>query len=263
VLICGAEKRKRKEKEMKRSSVYYIAISALFILTALGVRADVILAGWDYTVNPAGKISVAAGVVEDGISAGLTWNTNANWTANYSGSIDGTFGSLATGATTNTGIADTGGYVTKSLANNDYLDIAVTNNGAQAIELTYLCFDAWRAWNSGPGVFYVSIVGGDITLTNNFATGVFVIQNANPQPYVCDFQDIDISLAGLADHTLASGESVVVRLAIDRTANPTLTGSVTLDNIAVLGTIPEPATLGLMIVSMAGVFGVRAFRTIQ
>ncbi len=232
-------------------------MAAVFGMFTLGAVADV-LVGFDkgaltYLYSNKNATVEAAGFEgvqqwSDTGTLGDEWNI----TGESYGSKDGTFGSLATGATTGTA-GDDGGYWTANANNTSFMDITIQNNSSESYELTYFCFDAWRQWLGGCEGYSVSIVAGDLDLVDGFATGTFT-QNSK----IAAYSDYDVYLAGLSDNVLASGEEVVFRLQMVDTVTSS-NGQLFLDNIAVLGeAIPEPATLGFLGFSMFGILFVRS-----
>jgi hypothetical protein len=140
---------------------------------------------------------------------------------------------------------------------NSYLRFTVTNGSSEEYTLTYLCFDAWRAYDS-MNTYSVSVVGGDLALTNDFAVGSFTRMNALPVETGDDYEDFDLSLSSLADNILAAGESVTFELSLDAAV---ASGRFYVDNVAVLGTvIPEPATVSLFLLASSVIFWMRRAR---
>lgn len=239
---------------MKKTIQGY-AVMAMVGLGGLVSQADVILAGWDGAVDPKTTTFRTADVRASGFVGTNSWNaTDASHWGNFVnvGSDDLTFGSLASGAREST-TAATGAFLTKVNV-PVWMDYTLVNNTAQAYELTAFVFDAWRMnLQASPG-YSLSIVAGDLALTNGIATGSFASKGGAPLASA-DYDDFDISLTGLADRTLGAGKSVTFRL--DFQAGGATASNLYLDNVAVLAVIPEPATLGMVGFAAAGLLAIR------
>jgi hypothetical protein len=191
-------------------------------------HAETILAGWykaGQTRNQNGYQSditaadISAKVIFSGDSTpGTHWNTSLT-----QGSLDGTFGANSSGADTVPGV-----YMTD--VEGAHMDFTITNNGDEPVELTTFCFDAWRVISDG---YEVSVMFGD--LVTDIAAGTFTAKKASPPapPAYGDFENFDISLAGLPERNLAPGQSVTFRL---KTVKRKGGGNLFFDNIAVCGT---------------------------
>lgn len=229
------------------------AVLLIGLAGGLVAHADVILAGWGGAVHPTNTTFRGADVLATGFAGTQSWNATdgshwSGWSAN--GSDDLTFGTLGNGAVESTNVG-TGAILTKALV-PVWMDYTIVNNSAQAYELTAFVFDAWRQNNSALSEYSLSVVGGDLALTNGIASGSFVAKGALPGA-AADYDDFDILLTGLADRTLGVGESVTFRLDFSAGSG----SNFYLDNVAVLGVIPEPATLGLVAVSSLGLVFLR------
>ena len=215
-------------------------------------QADIIVAGWDRaTTTPP---SIAASITADGIAGTEIFGTGSqgSWGQFREGSDDLTFGSSVTGAVSNSTAGTTGTMRTKT-AGDVYLDFVVENSGGATYDLTGFHFDLWRSYPGVAGTYSVSIIAGDLGTASNFATGSITAKGGDPTA-TADYEDFDISLSSLSDVTLNPGESVTFRLL--------LTGNngkayIHTDNIAVTGTVPEPASLSLFAVSMVGALALR------
>jgi hypothetical protein len=94
--------------------------------------------------------------------------------------------------------------------------------------------------------YSVSVVGGDLALTNDFAVGSFTRMNALPVETGDDYEDFDISLLSLADNILAPGKSITFELSLNADAAG---GRFFVDNVAILGSPHvKDATLKLLII---------------
>ncbi len=207
----------------------------LFMLSGVEAPADTVLVGFDKCALTTSYSNKNATVEADGFEGNQVWSDHGtlgdDWkltTPGY-GSQDGTFGSLGTGATTGTA-GDDGAFWTKNTNNTSHIDITVENNTSDSYELTWFCFDAWRQYSGGSDGYSLSVVGGDLDLTNNFATGTF-----SPNSTIAGYADYDVSLTSLPETVLVAGASVTFRLSLIDSDYLTKVGQLFVDNIACLG----------------------------
>ena len=141
------------------------------------------------------------------------------------GSEDGTYGSISTNvmlATTDTSTWEISGA-------NNVAELTFTNTTVADIELTSLHFDIGRWYDNASDSFTLSI-SGDVT-----ADPALLVTNLTIlgfQNY--DFDDHDVDLTGLADHTLSAGESVVFTITLDQKPEYPFYNH-WIDNVALLG----------------------------
>ena len=227
---------------MKKTLQWIIGVAVLLIGAI--TPADVVVAGWDEQnwkndarVTEAGVTGTRVVTIVDG---------SASWlSSKVSRDIDGTFGSLGAGADVSedgygSAIDSRGTNTTDEInTTSTYTDFTVTNGSTNSYQLTSFSFDAWHVSKSLAD-YSLSITGGDITLANDFATGIFATKNYHPYQEqngssTNDYDDFDISLASLSDKTLRPGESATFRLTLTDSA-PEDGGWLYMDNFAVLGT---------------------------
>lgn len=216
---------------------------AIMMVIAGSVSADLI-AGYDSWVNPTAGGTNGATIVAADVFSKLYFGS-ADWTraATGEGCIDGTFGTVA-GATTDTSSAFTGAIRVVGTGSY-YVDVYVKNNGTDDMELSSFSFDAWRTFNKAPNVWsLVVLAGSDITTGTVGSGGSLFNQNIAVPGGTANYEDFDISLAGLADYTLAANESATFRLTLSGSTGSSYTY---IDNVGIMGTvIPEPATIGML-----------------
>jgi hypothetical protein len=126
------------------------------------------------------------------------------------------------------------------------LDFTITNNGTVDIDLDSFHFDSYAFRANAARTYEIEVLSGDLTAGVVFTSAALVIPatgNVNPANHV----DYDHSLAGLADHTLAAGESAVIRLAFSGGTGSGGGHHLFVDNIAVSGDlVPEPSSAALL-----------------
>ncbi len=196
---------------------------------ALPAHAD-ILAGWHKFNDGYGLYQTSASTkLADVYLSGLTATIyGGGGSRDTWGSTDGTFG-----ASTAVGTSATDGAMGHR---TDKLDIFMTlvNNTGSNVVLDSLVFDLASVSTNAPKDLALYYDSGNLgvpagTLVNS-TTGT----NANGLTFVSDYQDFDWSLTGLADRTLATGETAVFRFTVSNASNSTQ--ALALDNIAILGT---------------------------
>ncbi len=185
--------------------------------TYLGVNDSNIIALFNDSFNDADR--ELAGLVAK-ISGG-------HGVDNTRGSNDGSYGTLPGAAPT------AGGALSVRSGSYNKLNpvIQISNNTGSDIVLDSLNFDVIKRFELTPGAVDVSIFG-DVTFTNLLDSTVatnFTVSDVK----LTDYDDFDVPLNHLPDHTLAHGESLSIKFAFVDLGG---TSDTLLDNIAVLGT---------------------------
>lgn len=247
-------------------SKYWMVIAVPYCVF-LQAQATVIFAGFDGAVSSLtnGARTTAAYYTASNVTASMgTYMAAGSWIGSNAGSDDQTWGSAGTPTVDvnpriSSGI-DNGAFYT-AVAGDVYLDYYIKNNGTGDIDLATFHFDGWRAYyNAAVNGFSLSTKAGlntGMTLQDNIVSGqALTVQNANPGS-TADYEDFNIDLTGLADHTLSPGEDVTFRLMFHGNTG----GSVRIyvDNVALSGvaTVPEPTSISLVVFSAVGTFALR------
>ena len=139
------------------------------------------------------------------------------------GSDDGTYGSLATPA------APVNNDTWKFRGTDPVTTLTITNKTVADIDLSMLHFDI-GVWYAGVNDFTVS-VSGDVTASNLLTSGITELGDDNN-----DYDDHDIDLSVLPDHTLGGGESVTFTFELEPVDPGAEYNGVWIDNIALMGT---------------------------
>lgn len=139
------------------------------------------------------------------------------------GSDDGTYGSLATPA------APVNNDTWKFTGNSPVTTLTITNKSVAAIDLSMLHFDI-GVWYAGVNDFTVS-VSGDVTASNLLTSGLTELGGNNN-----NYDDYDLDLSVLPDHTLDGGGSVTFTFELEAVDPGAEYIGVWIDNIALMGT---------------------------
>ena len=240
---------------MTNKSLTLLALSALSFSS---VQAQSLLVGWDRFNDPAaGTATNTPGFAATDFDGSFTVSgtLDSEWSRLAQGSNDGTFGTFAgppTADNTNTASFYGALEVKNNDANGFTLSFTIENNSLVDYALSSVEFDVWRSFSNSPSTVDVSVSSGSITNGLITTTAAFtemgsgaVTANAN------DYQDISISLSGLADTVLEAGQSATIAFTVnDQKVGKT--AATLFDNIGITGTaIPESGSYALI----AGLFG--------
>jgi len=230
----------------------------LFVLFAMlavpqSAHADVIIAGWD-TWSSATAPAVSATAMDITASATASASTGA-WSITDSpagrGSSEdttwGTFDGNGVAASAVTNVANANFTVTNGRPSAE-VTFTVTNNGATDMVLNQFHMDVVAFRPNAPRAYALNVLAGsDITVGNVFTSADDEITNLGGGLTGNDLHDdIDLSLAGLADNTLAAGESATIQIAFSSGTGSGGGHHLFLDNVAISGdfaVVPEPTSM--------------------
>lgn len=154
-----------------------------------------------------------------------------------SGSEDGTYGSI--GGDGAGAVTRSGGYEIRIGDDVDNpqlsLGFSITNNTAEALELSSINFDYGRFFDNSPADIALFYDQGDLL---GVAPGTLInsASNVKTTGKLADYNDYDWSLSALADTTLAPGESAQFSLVGSQAARQFATGA--FDNIGIFVALP-------------------------
>jgi hypothetical protein len=217
-----------------------------------------IIAGWDRWDSASAPTAsvLAPGVTGSAVTTteGLAWNTNDERGA----SADGTWGSFAgpPAADTTVGTNDDQNLELPNATTGGTITFTISNNGTTDLELNAFHFDSYAFRPKAARTYELSVLaGGGITDGVIYTSGDLEIPHVGGAFDNLAHADIDHSLTGLADHTLAVGESVDFLLAFSGGVGDGSGGhDLWVDNVGVsVVTIPEPSTCFLALLGMASV----------
>lgn len=210
-----------------------------------------LLVGWDTFTNPDnGTVNNATSNLA-GFSGGAVTDNNTWGQSGTANSSDTTFGTLAGASGAGSGLSLNNGAV-------GFVDFTVTNSTGCDYDLDFFHFDAGTTRPGAADAWTLSIESGPLTL-GAVTNGV----SPNGGSATPAWTDYDLALTGLADNTLETGQTAVIRLtfALDSMQGPAGHHQYT-DNIALSGTkvVPEPASLALLLCSLAALGLIRRRR---
>ncbi len=224
------------------------------LMAVAGFASANMLVSWDGTdaiISKTNTVTDAQGTAD---VQGTLWSGGQD--SILRGSGDGFYGTdgVLGGADT---VADSSGY--KLWYNdNTYVSAQIRNRTGSAITLDKLVFDYASVWAGGPKGIDVYYGYGDLDDANStFLTSFSDVANLGNGIKDYDDFEIDLSLY-LTDVVLGAGGNATFQIRVSEAYSATGTSAGIVDNIGLTGTvIPEPATLGLVSVIAAGLFGIR------
>ncbi|MEQ8211387.1 MAG: PEP-CTERM sorting domain-containing protein [Lacipirellulaceae bacterium] len=217
-----------------------LSISVLTISDPPLAEPPTLIAGWDtWNSGSAPTASfTASGIAGAAVttSEGLAWHTNDERGA----SADGDWGTFTgpPAADTTVGTDNDQNLELSNATTGGTITFTITNNGTSDIELEGFHFDAYAFRPKAARAYELSVSGGDITNGVIYTSADDEITHVAGNNDNLAHDDIDHSLAGLADNVLAVGESVDFLLAFSSGEGDGSGGhDLWIDNVAVTGVI--------------------------
>ncbi|MDF7823485.1 BNR repeat-containing protein [Pontiellaceae bacterium B12227] len=210
-----------------------------------------LIAGWDIWnsgATPAANVvatDIAASAVTTSEDPVRPWHVTDERGASADGSW-GTFVGIPSASTVTN--ADNENLELPNAVTGGTLTFSITNAGMAAIELDAFHFDAYAFRSKAARTYELSVLtGGGITPGVIYTSGAQEITNVNGAWDNFAHDNIDHSLAGLADNTLGVGESVQLRLTFSGGAGDASGGhDLWVDNVGITGAfqpVAEPPVL--------------------
>ncbi|MDF7823486.1 hypothetical protein P4B35_05635 [Pontiellaceae bacterium B12227] len=215
--------------------------------------ASAIIAGWD--VWNSGSAPTASVLAPNVAASAATTSEGSNWhTSDERGaSADGSWGTHVGPPAADTTVAVGQNLELPNATTGGTITFTINNNGMEDIELGAFHFDANAFRTKAARAYELSVLAGsDITVGTIYTSADDEISVGGADNLAHD--DIDHSLTGLADHTLAAGESVQFLLAFSSGVGDGSGGhDLWVDNVAVsqVITVP-PVDPPVLDVSMSG-----------
>ncbi|QEG22894.1 PEP-CTERM sorting domain-containing protein [Mariniblastus fucicola] len=232
---------------MKKQIFMLFAAAAMFAMPQ-AAQADLIVAFDEVTGNPDGGNTQTANFALSGFSATYETDTNDFGATTSGGLADATFGTYDASAATGTGEYENGGDDHLSLNNGleGGVNFTVTNTSGTDWNLETFHFDLGSTRPGSADTWTLSVVSGGLTAGAVGSGG----PGANGGSATAAWNDYDQSLTGLADFTLADGESVEFLLDFVKDSTQGPSGHHTyIDNFAITGSVsavPEPTSLAIL-----------------
>lgn len=142
------------------------------------------------------------------------------------GSMDATYGSLADPAASTNSLTSW-----RFTGRSPVASVTITNQSPADIELSTLNFDMGRWYGETDVTGFTLGIAGDVTENAAFMTAAITELGWENN----DYDDHDVDLSGLADHTLGAGESVTFTFTLDPVDASSLDVGIWIDNIALMG----------------------------
>ena len=246
---------------------HHQSLDNVAVTAEIPVIPPTLIAGWDSfssTTAPA-STSTAPGVTATATASasGGSWsNTDSGTDPGRGSSKDMTWGSFD-GNGNPANFATNQGSDSFTLTNgktDGELTFTITNGRTGDVDLSSFHIDALAFRPNAARTYALNVISGDLTIGNVFTSDVPSSDNStnaithvggdlltdNADPLTHDqHDDIDIDMTGLADHTLAAGESAVIQIAF---SNGTGSGGghhLFIENIAFSGDVaPSEFLLG-------------------
>lgn len=202
---------------------------SISVLSGFTTTVPEVVAGWDNFDNPStpSATTVAAGVTATASVTGPGWVINDG--SGRGSSKDTTWGTLTNSVSADAGTTALGANLTlvNGSATGD-LTFTITNSGSADFDLNAFHMDALAFRPNAARSYALNVLSGDITVGNVFSSAAPTGDNStnaithlagglltdDSDPLTHDqHEDINISLSGLADHTLEVGETAVIQIA--------------------------------------------------
>ena len=218
---------------------------------ALSASAQNIIAGWD-TFDVA--TAPAATIIETGFTATAAATSSGSIGTgegtSRGSSDDGTWGTVALNSAPSTAAgtdADQNWTVFNGAVTAE-ITFTIANTGASDYNLNAFHMDALAFRPNAPRTYALNVLSGDLTVGNVFTSATDAITSQGGAPADNNsHDDIDISLAALADFTLAAGESAVLQVVFSDGSGSGPGHHLWVDNIGFSGAVvPEPSTYALL-----------------
>lgn len=241
---------------MKNPIATCATLAGLTVLGTLHSSAAVVIAGWD-AFDSAGSptVTVVATDITATAAASSSGSIGTGEGTSRGSSADGTWGnssSITPAPSTAAGTGTDQNWTIFNGAANGQMTITITNTGSTAYDLSSFHMDTAAFRPNAPRTYTLNVLtGSDISIGTVFTSATDAITSLGGSiPAGNDFHDdIDISLAGLGDHTLDAGEVAILQIAFSDGSGSGGGHHLWVDNIAVSGDlVPEPsaAILGLL-----------------
>ncbi|MDB4438361.1 PEP-CTERM sorting domain-containing protein [bacterium] len=247
---------------MKKTNKTLSALAISLAANSLTASGAIIIAGidtWDNTATPTVS-HTAAGVAATATASASTGSWSTGDSSGRGSSKDTTWGTfdgngIAASDVTNVGAAN---FTVTNGRPSAEVTLSITNNGTVDLDLAAFHLDVVGFRPNAPRAYALNVLAGsDITVGNVFTSaddaithlgGGLLTDDGDPLTHD-QHDDLDLDLGGLADHTLAVGESAQIQIAFSSGTGSGGGHHLFLDNVAVSGdaaVVPEPSSFLLL-----------------
>jgi hypothetical protein len=239
---------------------HHQSLDNVAVTAELPVLPSILIAGWDNfdsTSSPTAT-TTAAGITATAAVTGSGWSRNDG--TGRGSSKDTTWGTFEDPAAADTTTTGTG--VNLSLVNGAAtgdLTFTIINSGTIDLKLNSFHMDAVAFRPNAARTYALNVLSGDMTIGNVFTSADNAITNIggglltdDSDPLTHDqHDDIQIDMLGLADHTLAAGESAIIQIAFSGGTGSGGGHHLFIDNVAFSAAV-EATTVLLGDVNLSG-----------
>lgn len=247
-----------------------LTVLATIAAGSMSASGAIIIAGWDTwdsTTAPS-STATATGVTATATASASTgsWaNTDSGSDPGRGSSVDTTWGTFDGNGTAASSVTDVG-VANLTVTNgrpSAELTFTITNAGAVDLDLATFHMDVVAFRPNAPRTYALNILAGSDITEGNVFSSAGTPMNDNSTNDITHLggglgtghdvhDDLDLDLSGLADHTLAVGESAIIQIAF---SNGTGSGGghhLFLDNVAVSGDIAVPEPSSALLLGLGG-----------
>jgi len=221
-----------------------------------------LIAGWDSwdsttAPNPSYMaVGVTASATASAVSGTESWTNADNGADPGRGSSEDTTWGTYVGPPAASAVTDIGpaNFTLTNGKINGEITFTITNNSLGATILDQFHFDAIAFRRNAPRAYALNVLtGSGISEGNVFTSSDDAISDLSGDLSGHDqHDDIDLSLAGLADHTLEPGEFAVFQLVFSSGTGSGGGHHLFVDNVGISGVLPHAAEAPVLLQTMSG-----------
>tara|TARA_A100001015_G_scaffold13615_1_gene15878 strand:+ start:71 stop:790 length:720 start_codon:yes stop_codon:yes gene_type:complete len=223
---------------MNTKNLFYTfsVLFAVCFISSTSVSAQDLLAGW-HTFN--GDTGTEMNSDQHaGITATITGGADEAANRNINNNTYGDSAFTFTSESNSTGV-----LANTYSNNNKRIDITITNGTTDVITIDQIVFDNQLAFGADSGSVRISHLSGSSDLSDAFGGRLLGTISFTGGVFSTVYQST-ITTSAMTDVELAVGEKAAFRFEFQTTGAAL---GVKLDNIGVLGTVPEPHAYGLIV----------------
>ncbi|VGO12662.1 hypothetical protein PDESU_01215 [Pontiella desulfatans] len=233
-----------------------VSIRSFHISLEADPASEVLIAGWDTwdSISAPTPTFAAAGITASASASSPEGNWNTSAAEARGSSKDGTWGTFdGNGNPASTSTTLGGDGISLLNGRNGSITLTISNIGSSDINLGAIHFDALAFRAKAARTYAVNVLAGsDITVGNVFTSadqaitelgGTAGLKTDDSDPETHDqHDDIDVSLAGIADSSLEVGGVAIIELVFSGGTPGNSGHHLWIDNVGITGTFP-PGTV--------------------